>query len=213
MAQLYAIPKNEDWGHNLNNIRPIALLETFRKCVTKIFTSRLSKIFKENIVLKGYNFVGLPGCSTEAPIHILNSIIEEAAEKKKELWILLQDMQKAFDSVSLVMLERALLCLKLPVTSINFILDLFGERQIKIITALGLSTGFKAIDGIDQGEVISPLVWRIFYDLLLFYVQSETDLGYDLSLAKYEVYPNNYLTRCVAIAYTDDTTWVASNKQ
>src|SRR5260364_131302 len=111
------------------------------------------------------------------------------------------------------MLERALLCLKLLVTSINFILDLFGEQQIKIITALGLSTGFKAIDGIDQGKVISPLVWRIFYDPLLFYVQSETNLGYDLSLAKYKAYPNNYLTRCAVIAYTDDTTWVASNKQ
>ena len=168
---------------------------------------RLSRIFKENAVLRGFNFAGLPGCSTEAPIHIINSIIGEALEKGKELWILLQDMQKAFDSVSLEMLEKALLRLKLPSTAINFILDLFGERQLKIITALGLSNGFKAIDGIDQGEVVSPLVWRIFYDPLLCYIQNETTLGYDLSLSKYKAYPTNYSTCCAAIAYADDTTW------
>ncbi|CAG8814443.1 19744_t:CDS:2, partial [Gigaspora margarita] len=85
IKNLYAIPKNKDWDYNLNNIRPITLLKTFRKYITKIFTLRLFKIFKENTVLKEYNFAGLSSCSIEAPIHILNLIIEEIVEKKKEL--------------------------------------------------------------------------------------------------------------------------------
>ena len=35
-------------------------------------------------------------------------IIEEVKEKNKELWIMLQDMKKAFDSVSLNLLKLAL---------------------------------------------------------------------------------------------------------
>jgi hypothetical protein len=105
IAQVYPIPKDVDWEYNLNNIRPIALIETFRKLVTKVVTKRLAKIFTEREILKGPNYAGLPGNSTEQPIHMLNMIMEEAQEKNKEIWILLQDMKKAFDSVPLESLE------------------------------------------------------------------------------------------------------------
>src|SRR5260363_407529 len=96
--------KDKDWECNLDKTRPIALLEVFRKCTTKVLTKRLSKILKRRNILQGPNFAGLPGNSTEKPIHILNAIMEEAEEKKQELWILFQDMKKAFDSVNLRML-------------------------------------------------------------------------------------------------------------
>jgi len=108
IAQVYPIPKDVEWGYSLNNIRPIALIETFRKVVTKVVTRRLAKVFTEKEILKGPNYAGLPGNSTEQPVHILNMIMEEAKEKSKEVWILLQDMKKAFNSVSLESLELAI---------------------------------------------------------------------------------------------------------
>jgi hypothetical protein len=90
------------------------LIETFRKVVTKIITRRLTKIFTEKEILKGPNYAGLPGNSTEQLIHILNMIMKEAQEKNKEVWILLQDMKKAFDSVLLESLEWALKRVKIP---------------------------------------------------------------------------------------------------
>jgi len=85
IAQVYPIPKNVEWGYSLNNIRPIALIETFRKVVTKVITKRLAKVFMEKEVLKGPNYAGLPGNSTEQPVHILNMIMEEAKKKNKEV--------------------------------------------------------------------------------------------------------------------------------
>jgi hypothetical protein len=38
----------------------------------------------------------------------MNNMLKEAREKNKEIWILFQDMKKAFDSVRLIMLEKAL---------------------------------------------------------------------------------------------------------
>ena len=71
---------------------------------------------------------------------------------------MLQDMKKAFDSVSLDSLKLALQRIKILVLEQSFILDLFDKRQTRIITALGLTEALTAGDRIEQGEVILPLI-------------------------------------------------------
>ena len=85
MSQIYPIPKDLNWQYNLSNVKPIALLETLRKCTTKIFTKRLAQICCRKNILKEPNFAGLPGGSTEEPVHIINAIMEDAKDNKKEL--------------------------------------------------------------------------------------------------------------------------------
>jgi len=149
LSKLYPIPKGEDWNYNLTNVRPIILLEVFCKTVVRVLTYRLNKVLVKHNILQGPNYAGLSGDSTAIPIHILNSIIEDAKQKNNELWVLFQDMRKAFDSVSLKMLKKSLLRIKLPDTTINFILDLYEKRRIKVVTSYGLTEEFEAEDGID----------------------------------------------------------------
>ena len=85
VAQVYLIPKDIEQEYSLNNVRPIALIETFRKIVTKVLTKRLARVFIEKEILKGPNYASLLENSTEQPVHILNIIIEEAKEKNKKL--------------------------------------------------------------------------------------------------------------------------------
>ena len=89
-------------------------------------------------------------------------------------------MRKAFDSVGLKMLKKALIKIKLLEGIISLIMSLFERRKIKVITSFGLTEEFEAEDGLDQEEVISPLAWRIFYDLLLCVVKDEINLGYHM---------------------------------
>ena len=89
-------------------------------------------------------------------------------------------MHKAFDSVSLKILKRALIRIKLSEITTNFILSLYEKRKIKVVTSFGLTSKFEAEDGINKGEVISSLVWRIFYDPLLCAVQKTKDMGYKM---------------------------------
>src|SRR2546423_10435348 len=128
-------------------------------------------------ILKGNQFAGVPGSSTFEPIRIINEIIEDAREKDKEIWILFQDLSKAYDRVNIHMLYKVLKRLKIPQSFCNIIQNLFTNRKNRIFTAVGLTDEYDVLIGIDQGEVISPLLWCIYYDPLLTKVQQSSHLG------------------------------------
>ena len=87
-AFIYPIPKSTEWHYNISKTRPITLLETVRKAYVKILTNCLSKILQKHNVLRGNNFAGLPGKSTDEPIKMINMLMEDVIEHNKELWIL-----------------------------------------------------------------------------------------------------------------------------
>ncbi|CAJ0900770.1 1420_t:CDS:2 [Entrophospora sp. SA101] len=66
-ANVYPIPKQKEWECQIDNTRPITLLETLRKVLVKIITDRLSRIFARYDILKGNNFAGVPRGSTFEP--------------------------------------------------------------------------------------------------------------------------------------------------
>jgi hypothetical protein len=178
-ANVYPIPKPKEWECNLNNTCPITLLEVLRKLMVRILNTRLATIFVQHKVLKGNQFAGLPGSSTFEPIRIINEIIEDAKEKYNDLWILFQDMSKAYDRVNIFMLKKAMARLRLPSSFIDLICNLFTQRKNRVFTSVGTTSPYDVLIGIDQGEVISPLLWCIYYDPLLYEIEQQ-QLGYKL---------------------------------
>ena len=136
-ANIYPIPKPTPWGCQLTNTCPITLLDTTRKAMIRLLNNRLSKIMSEHHVLRGNQFAGLPGKSTFEPIRIIHEIVQDAKEKNKELWVLFQDLSKAYDRVDISMLSHAMARLKLPTTFISLITNIFTERKNHVFTAVG----------------------------------------------------------------------------
>jgi len=149
--------------------------------MTKIMTNRLASILHRFKILKGNNYAGLPGGSCHTPIHVLESLIHDSASLDKLIFIFLQDISKAFDSIDINMLEHAMDRLKIPKAFIKLTLNLFTNRSNRVITANGLSDPYKVKIGIDQGEVISPLLWVIYIDPLLVALNNNNPSPYTIS--------------------------------
>ncbi|GET64523.1 RNA-directed DNA polymerase from mobile element jockey-like [Rhizophagus irregularis DAOM 181602=DAOM 197198] len=214
-AMVFPIPKLHEWKCQLKNTRPITLLEVIRKSLVKLFYNRLASILASNEVLKGGNFTGLPGGSCRDPIVILESIIHDAHVNKSPLWILSQDISKAFDSVDLKMLRFALDRIKLPASATKFILSLFMKRSNRIFTAHGTTPSYRVRIGIDQGEVISPLLWVIYIDPLLTVLKKEMMDPYTLhapSLINPSAQTNSDGLRINNLVFMDDSTLISSSK-
>ncbi|GES91593.1 RNA-directed DNA polymerase from mobile element jockey-like [Rhizophagus clarus] len=130
------------------------------------------------------------------------------------------NLGKAYDRVNIFMLEKAMNRLKIPSLFTRIITSLFKNRTNQVITAYGLTDPYEVIIGIDQGEVILPLLWCIYYDPLLCEVESRK-LGYTISAPSISLNNNpcddsnqveeDSLT-ISSIAFIDDTQWLAPDK-
>ena len=143
------------------------MLKHAKKLYTKLLTNRLNYIFTHHKILSPFNYIALPGNSTAIPIHILNNIIEEASCNSKQLWLLSQNMSKAYDSVNSTLFTKSLLRLNMPPNLINILTNLLSNRHNRVITNLGLTNSYNVKNGINQGETITPLFWKIYYDPLI----------------------------------------------
>ncbi|KAG9289003.1 hypothetical protein G9A89_015552 [Geosiphon pyriformis] len=79
--------------------QPIVFIETAWKILSKILSNRIFLACSKYDILHDDNFSVLKNTSTQSPIFTVNSIVEDALEKNRELWLVLQDMHKAYNSV------------------------------------------------------------------------------------------------------------------
>src|SRR5438477_8548449 len=86
-------------------------------------------------------------------------------------------MNKAYDSINIQILEKALLRIQIPNSIIRIIINLISNRTNQIITPHGLTNSYQVLEGIDQGDTLSPLLWQIYYNPFIFYI-NKTPYGY-----------------------------------
>ncbi|KAG9287981.1 hypothetical protein G9A89_017576 [Geosiphon pyriformis] len=107
-AGLSGIPNELCWwgayfvkkGMILTNTWPIALIKTARKILSKILSNHISLAYSKFGVLHGNNFLSL--------MFAVGLVIEDTIEKNREIWLVLQDMRKAYDSVGWYHLRTSL---------------------------------------------------------------------------------------------------------
>src|SRR5438270_1782745 len=111
-----------------------------------------------------------------SPINVAKQLIDDARTNNKEIWLYLQVLSKYYDRVDTRILRHAMTRLKIPLNFIDLVIDLFTNRRNYVLTDFGKTPDYEILVGIDQGEIISPLLWCIYYDPLLTKVQQSSHL-------------------------------------
>ncbi|KAG9301092.1 hypothetical protein G9A89_012475 [Geosiphon pyriformis] len=120
-AWVLMIPKSYDWDRILTNICLIALIEMTRKILFKILLDKISF-----------------ACSKFGVLHMftVGSVVEDALEKNKELWLMCDKFIKFFGSIH-------------------------EDRINKMMTDFGLSNGYRVHNSLDQGEIDTKFVAKL----------------------------------------------------
>jgi len=71
--------------------------------------------------------------------------------------------------------------IKLQEKFINIIENSLKNRLNRVITDVGLTQEYRMENEIDQGEIMSPLLWIIYYDPLFTKIKRIKGLGYTMS--------------------------------
>ncbi|KAG9289036.1 hypothetical protein G9A89_015585 [Geosiphon pyriformis] len=95
------ILKLYDWEGTLTNTRPIALIKTAWKILSKILFNRISSACNKFDVLHDDNFSVLKETSTQTPIFAVGLIVKDTLKKNRELWLVFQDMQKGLTKIKM----------------------------------------------------------------------------------------------------------------
>ncbi|GBC36679.1 RNA-directed DNA polymerase from mobile element jockey-like [Rhizophagus irregularis DAOM 181602=DAOM 197198] len=113
------------------------------------------------------------------------------------------------------MLRYALERIKLLAFAIKLILSLFVKCFNRVFTAHGITPSYRVCINIDQGEVISPLLWVIYIDPLLTVLKNEMMDPYILhapSLSNPLAETSSDGLRINNLVFMDDFTLILSSK-
>ncbi|KAG9299386.1 hypothetical protein G9A89_014035 [Geosiphon pyriformis] len=159
-AWILMILKLYEWKGVLTNTCPITLIEMACKILSKILSNKISLVCSTFDVLHGDNFLVLKRTMTQFLIFAIELVIKNALEKNQELWLVLQNMQKAYNSVGWDYLEKSFVRIKICDRFIQFFENIYRDHTNRVMMDFGLRDSYHVHDSLDQGE-------RVFYDPLL----------------------------------------------
>lgn len=135
--------------------RGIRLLEHGMKLAEKILESRLRNI----VQVDDRQFGFMPGKSTIDAIYIVRQLQEKYSAKKKKLYHVFVDLEKAFDRVPRGAIRWALRRQGVPEQLVVLVMALYEGARSRVKSMAGLSEEFDIGVGVHQGSALSPLLF------------------------------------------------------
>ncbi|KAG9299206.1 hypothetical protein G9A89_013854 [Geosiphon pyriformis] len=160
-AWISIIPKPYKWESVLKNTHSIALIKMTHKILFKIFSDRIFLACSTFNVLCKDNFLVLKSTITQSPIFAIGLVIEDALKKDWKLWLVLQDMWKAYNSVSWEHFEKNLVRIKIYSKFIQFFGNIYRDCTNQVMTNFGLMGGYCArlFSFFAAGAFIDDTIW------------------------------------------------------
>ena len=146
--------KKQDERKNLKNWRPISLLNVDYKIISKVLTSRLSRVLKS--VIDQDQTCSVPKCSISLNLVLLRNVFHYIERSDEAAILISLDQKKAFDRVGRSFLTDILCHLGFGPNFRKWVATLYEGAFMQIILNGRLTNGISLRRGVRQGDPLSP---------------------------------------------------------
>jgi len=147
---------------DLNNYRPISVLNVFSKIMEKIMHCRLTSYLDAVQVLYPKQFGFRKGHSTDQAVTEAVSIITKALNQKRCVLAVCMDLSKAFDSIDHVILCKKLSRLGITGNLLDWFCSYLANRMQTTAFNGSISAPSTVKCGVPQGSILGPLLFILY---------------------------------------------------
>ena len=177
----------------LANYRPITLINTDIKILTKVLANRLKDVLPHII---HYTQTCVNGRKIDTTLHTVRDLIQLAEEKNLEAAFIFLDQEKAFDRVNHEFLFKVMKAFNIGNEFINWVKILYQGAIAQVMINGHLTGKIKLKRGVRQGDPLSPLLYVLVIEILALQLRTNPDLiGFTIKGEK-----------LISFHYADDTT-------
>ena len=183
----------------LKNWRPISLLNCDYKILTKCIAERLKKVIPTIIHHNQTGFV--KGRNMSDSLRTLLDILDDTVARNISGMLMTIDFEKAFDSVNLKYLNKALESFNFGESVRKWVTIFYNNVSSCVMNKNATSAYFDISRGVRQGDPLSPLLFIISVELLAVNIRNNNNI-------KGIKFSGNEIKM---MTYADDTTAVVSS--
>ncbi len=163
-GMLKLIPKGKN-NTRVEDWRPISLLSTSYKIISRVVAARLEKTLPHIIGRSQKGFLKYKNMGTV--LHNVIDGINESWVEGEQMGVLLVDFVKAFDSVEHEYIKKSLEHFNLGPNLVGMVMTLLRDRKASINMGSSYSKTFDIKRGTIQGDRSSPYIFIICLEILL----------------------------------------------
>ncbi|XP_050217744.1 uncharacterized protein LOC126668597 [Mercurialis annua] len=173
-AFLILIPKFKG-AVNIKDYRPISLINSIFKFLSKILAKRLAPLLPSIISENQFGFI--KGRNIHECHSIASEVIHLCSRRKDSTFIVKLDFQKAFDFVSWRFLLETMRMMNFNSSWINWITNLLNSSQMSVMINGSPSDNFVMEKGVRQGDPLSPMLFVIAAEGFKAIIEKAKSLG------------------------------------